>query len=803
MVEYLSEEQPASEASASPHGCLTAFVLAIVFGTISFIGFLWLGSVEGTVTALVFGSILTGDLIRAGVYGLGLMIPSGLVALFLRDPRFALWRGIALALLVAGGQALTSGMLLAIDRSMDWPGIPDWLRMVVTLLYGIVALVLGRKYFLRRGPGWQVWLGLALGGVTSAAWLAAGALGTSGEVGLSLLEALAYALIAAVILALPFAFDQEMPARHPFWSALIVSALFITILFAALATRGWFVLGFVVLTAFVPLGLIAGVLLTLDEQPDPRRLWWAAFAFLFVAFALPFMLTEGFEAEWMAEEIPAAWSPAMLIELTGGGVLGLLLLAIRQWIARLANRPVLTLAASGLAVIVMLAVYALLGQPGVQPDVFFVVMKDQADTSFAQDIEDRGERITAVYETLTEHASTTQADLRTMLDQQGVHYTPYYIVSGIEVEGNPILRAQIAARPDVARILNSPHVRPLPDYVDLNPMVGYESHHPGELAAGIAYIEAEKVWDETGVIGEGIILGNADSGADWTHPSLQSQYLGADSDHDYTWFDPWFGSSEPEDTNGHGTHTTGTMIGQNGIGVAPGAQWIACRNLGMNLGNPAYYLDCMQFLFAPFPQDGDPFTDGDPARGAHITNNSWGCPREEGCDALTLSIGIEHLRNAGQMMVVSAGNEGPDCDTIWAPANADAAFSVGAVDPFTGEITDFSSRGPITGDGSGRIKPDIVAPGQSILSSVPGGGFMSLPGTSMAGPHVAGLVALLWSANPDLIGAIDATEQIIEETAHYQTASDLCGGGSGTQNNVYGYGVIDAYAAVQEALNRQ
>jgi hypothetical protein len=63
-------------------------------------------------------------------------------------------------------------------------------------------------------------------------------------------------------------------------------------------------------------------------------------------------------------------------------------------------------------------------------------------------------------------------------------------------------------------------------------------------------------------------------------------------------------------------------------------------------------------------------------------------------------------------------------------------------------------------------------------------------------------VALLWSANPTLIGDIDATEQIIEETAHYHSAPDLCGGGTGTQNNVYGYGIIDAYAAVQEALNR-
>jgi subtilisin family serine protease len=210
----------------------------------------------------------------------------------------------------------------------------------------------------------------------------------------------------------------------------------------------------------------------------------------------------------------------------------------------------------------------------------------------------------------------------------------------------------------------------------------------------------------------------------------------------------------------------------------------------------------MQFLFAPYPQGGDPFADGDPSRGADLTSNSWGCPPEEGCDAITLSVAVEHLRDAGQMFVVSAGNDGPECDTIWAPANADAAFSVGAIDPFSSQIMDFSSRGPVLGDGSGRVKPDVVAPGWEILSSVPGGGYTPLPGTSMAGPHVAGLVALIWSANPELIGDIDATERIIEETAHYADSPNLCTGGDAEHNNVYGYGSIDALAAVRMAMER-
>jgi subtilisin family serine protease len=157
------------------------------------------------------------------------------------------------------------------------------------------------------------------------------------------------------------------------------------------------------------------------------------------------------------------------------------------------------------------------------------------------------------------------------------------------------------------------------------------------------------------------------------------------------------------------------------------------------------------------------------------------------------------LRDAGQMMVVSAGNSGPACNTVDSPALADSVLSVGAYQQ-GGQATSFSSRGPVRVDGSGRIKPDISAPGLGILSSVPDGGYGTSAGTSMAGPHVTGLVALLWSANPDLIGNIDATEQIIFATADEQAASDQCGPGSADPNDVYGYGLLDADQAVEQAL---
>ena len=217
-------------------------------------------------------------------------------------------------------------------------------------------------------------------------------------------------------------------------------------------------------------------------------------------------------------------------------------------------------------------------------------------------------------------------------------------------------------------------------------------------------------------------------------------------------------------------------------------------------GTPARYMECFEFFLAPYPVGGTP-AQGDPTKAPDVTTNSWSCPTSEGCSALTLQAGVEAQRNAGIMMVVAAQNSGPGCSTVLDPPGIyDAAYSIGALSTGTDTIASFSSRGPVTADGSNRMKPDISAPGTSTRSSynTSDTAFASLSGTSMATPHVAGAVALLWSERPILRHDVTATENILNDSAVH-ISSTACSS-SGSPNNTYGYGRIDVLAAVNHLL---
>ncbi|HXD10972.1 MAG TPA: S8 family serine peptidase, partial [Anaerolineales bacterium] len=282
--------------------------------------------------------------------------------------------------------------------------------------------------------------------------------------------------------------------------------------------------------------------------------------------------------------------------------------------------------------LVLIALFFTNGNRGFYGDRLFVILKDQADLSNIRQIKDIDARRTAAYETLTQYATEKQSGLRKTFDTVGVKYTPYYLVNALEVRGGTLVRLYLLTRPEVDRVIPSQRLRPAQPVAAMALNKLFAENPPGGVQWNVQMIGADKVWEEFGARGEGIVVGQSDSGVDVSHPVLKETYRGNVSGDDYNWFDPWSGQPAPYDENGHGTHTLGTVLGQDGVGIAPGATWFACMNLKRGLANAALYLDCMQFMLAPFPQGGDPFADGDPIKAADVLNNSWGCPELEGCD---------------------------------------------------------------------------------------------------------------------------------------------------------------------------
>ncbi len=447
---------------------------------------------------------------------------------------------------------------------------------------------------------------------------------------------------------------------------------------------------------------------------------------------------------------------------------------------------------------------------------FLVVLAEQADLRpmLEQAYPSREARLRDVYDALRGTALRAQADLRADLDAAGVAYRPFYVVNMLLVTGDRTLVTRLAARSDVAHIAANPRVPlALPDPRPDAPVL---PRTPESVEWNVARVHAPDVW-ALGYTGQGVVVAGQDTGYDWEHPALIRQYRGYDADavtHDYHWHDAIHSgggvcgpdSPIPCDDNSHGTHTMGTILGDDSvgqqIGVAPGARWIGCRNMDEGVGTPATYAECFEFFLAPYPIGGDPLTEGVPELAPHVVNNSWTCPPSEGCDWETLQAVVEAMRAAGIWVVASAGNSGPSCSTVRDPiAIYDAVFTVGATD-YVNVIASFSSRGPVTVDGSGRPKPDVAAPGVAIRSSVPGGGYGYKHGTSMAAPHVVGAAALLYSAAPDLVGDVAAAEGVITHTARPHTTTQICGddGLGAVPNNVYGWGVLDALAAVRAVM---
>ena len=445
---------------------------------------------------------------------------------------------------------------------------------------------------------------------------------------------------------------------------------------------------------------------------------------------------------------------------------------------------------------------------------FFVVLADQADLSGAASLPTKTEKGRFVHETLLEKAQSTQEPILQWLRDRKIEYRSFYIVNAILVKGDRQLAETLATRPDVARVTGNPDIHndlPQPGPVEMSPLA---PRTPATIEPGIAYTHAPDVW-ALGFRGETVVVASADTGVRWTHDALKPHYRGWDginANHNFNWHDSIHDSvgnpcgndsQEPCDDFFHGSHTTGTAIGDDGgtnqIGMAPGARWIACRNMDVGTGTPARYIECMEFFLAPYPLNCTP-AEGDPSKAPDITINSWGCPTSEGCVVGDeLQAAVEAQEAAGIQMVVAAGNSGPGCSTVSDPPSFyDASYTVGALNTGTDTIASFSSRGPVTRDGSNRTKPDITAPGTNTrsASNACDSCYTFASGTSMATPHIAGAMALLWSAIPSLQHQIEASRDALDNSAVEIDSSACPPGGPTPPNNVYGWGRIDIAAAV-------
>jgi len=320
----------------------------------------------------------------------------------------------------------------------------------------------------------------------------------------------------------------------------------------------------------------------------------------------------------------------------------------------------------------------------------------------------------------------------------------------------------------------------------------------GDQTWGLAKIEAARVWNELGFTGQGVRVAVLDTGVDISHPDLAGK-LHSDNPGDPTYPGGWaefdgdgrpVAGSQPHDSDQHGTHVSGTVAGGSAsgtqIGVAPGATLMGGLVLPGGGGSFAQVVAGMQWAVQPTDGNGNPA--GQPA---HIASVSFGA---EGLRTEVVEP-IRNMYNAGVLPIAAIGNCGSGC--VGSPGAVFEAFGIGA-SAEDDSIADFSSGDLIRKSGwqsppeewpDEWVKPDISAPGVNVFSAVPGGGYDSWNGTSMATPHVSGTAALMLGANPSLTPeAILAT---LKETSYWDNRY-----GEERPNIRFGQGRINAVEAV-------
>ena len=347
----------------------------------------------------------------------------------------------------------------------------------------------------------------------------------------------------------------------------------------------------------------------------------------------------------------------------------------------------------------------------------------------------------------------------------------FYVVNGMAVTSTKKVMEKISTFAEVEKILPNETrqiIQPAKAKASSGAVLDKEAQNsPSSIEWNIDRVGAPAVW-EMGIDGAGTVIASIDTGVQWNHPALKEKYRGYDPqnpdspDHEFNWFDATAGQSAPYDDQGHGTHTVGTMVGSepdggNQIGVAPGAKWIAVKAFTADGGTDVDLLEAGEWILAPKDAEGNPH----PEMAPDVVNNSWG--GGAGLDEWYRDM-VSAWRAAEIFPEFSAGNTtlfnpgGPG--SIANPANYPESFATGATD-INDQLGSFSLQGPSPYE---EIKPEIAAPGVNIRSSVPGGNYEGgWNGTSMAGPHVTAVAALLRQVDASL--TVDEIEEILMTTA--------------------------------------
>lgn len=356
----------------------------------------------------------------------------------------------------------------------------------------------------------------------------------------------------------------------------------------------------------------------------------------------------------------------------------------------------------------------------------------------------RTERSQALYDALTKRAEDSQSTILRLLSSPSVlgkfkflNVRSFWITNQIAIDSaTDGFVAYLASMDEISSIQED-------EIAELyKPTENRLSDDPPGITAnqwGITKIQVAEAWLLFGgTRGSGITVANIDTGVRYTHDILRTTY----KNDGYSWYDPYNKTQNPADYNGHGTHTMGTIVGQNGYGVAPQAKWIACKGLyDDGAGSGANLLACGQFLVCPTTYNGQ---SADCSKTPDVVNNSWGSSTS-GSTYYDSMFAAFHT--AGIIPVFSIGNTGTACSTAKSPGDRDV-IAVGSTTS-TDSLSTFSSVGPTPDH---RVKPDISAPGTSVTSAdyTSDTTYRTMSGTSMAAPHVAGSIALLLNRNPSL-----------------------------------------------------